>query len=137
MLLVVEQHDGPLAAGASVGFQQHAQSRHQVAALGVGVADSPRRAHRAAVAATAAQRGIDGDMIPVGRDGPRRAIVEAVAAADLLAAGVRADAGVVADIERLLELADEVGDPKHGAGHGGGMARVDVEVAVAALSVGE
>ena len=137
VLLVVEQHDGPRAAGASVGLEQCAQTRHQIAALGIGVADRSRRAHRAAVAAAAAERGIDGDMVAVGRDGAGRAIVEAVAAADLLAAGVRADAGVVADIERLLELADQVRHPEHGARHGGGVARVDVQIAVAALRIGK
>ena len=137
VLLVVEQHDRSGAARRPVSSEQHAQTRHQIGALRIGIADGAGRAHCAAAATSAAQRRIDRHVIAVWRNRAGGTIVEAVRAADLLAAGVRADAGVVADIERFLELADEVGDPKHGAGDGGGMARVDVQIAVAALRVGE
>ena len=137
VLLVVEQHDRSRAARRPVGPEQHAQTRHQIGALRIGIADGAGRAHRAAAATAAAQRRIDRHVIAVWRNRAGGTIVEAVGAADLLAAGVGADAGVVAHVEGLLEFADEVRHLEHGPRHRRRMARVDVQVAVAALRVGK
>ncbi len=97
-----------------------------------GIAHGAGRADGGAVAAARADRRVDGDMIADRRDGAGRADVEAFAAADLLAAGVGADAGVVADIERLLEFADEIRGFKQARAMAAGFGRIGAEVAVAA-----
>ena len=133
MLLVVGEQDRTRAARGAVGREQSVDTADHVLAARVGVARRAGRADGRAVAAAAADRRIDRDVVADGRDRARRANLEAVAAADLVAAGVRANAGVVGHVARLLELADEVGDLEHGARHRRRVVRIDVQVPVPTL----
>src|SRR3546814_10243531 len=50
---------------------------------------------------------------------------------------MRADAGVVGDVTRLLELADQIAEVEQRALHGGRIPGIGIEIAVAFLGRGE
>ncbi|MDZ7786694.1 MAG: hypothetical protein U5K73_00700 [Halofilum sp. (in: g-proteobacteria)] len=106
-LAVVEQHHRVGAAGLAVAPQHAAQRVHERLARGRGVADRARRADRGAAAAALAQVGIDLDALAHRADRLGGAMVQAARAAGLATAAVDADTGVVVEVARLVELADE------------------------------
>ena len=104
---VVEQHAGVLAARVAIDRQQRLQPRAEVRHARIGVGHRARRADRRAAAAARAQVRLDLDLVAVGADRAGRADVEALRAAGLARAAVRADALVVVRRSAASELADQ------------------------------
>src|SRR6185436_17387420 len=104
---VVEQDAGVGTARFTVGREQRLQPHAHVRHARIDMAHRTRRADRGAAAATRAQMRLDLDVIAVGLDRAARADVDALVAAFAPGAAVRADARVVGEEARLLELADQ------------------------------
>src|SRR5205814_2203841 len=77
------------------------------------VAHRPGWTHRRARAAAHAQVRLHENMVAVGADRGRRADVDAAGAAGFLRAAVGANRRLVAEIPRLVELADQGGEARH------------------------
>ncbi len=103
---IVEQQAGIAPARLGVGGEQGAHARSQVGDGRIGVAERAGRAHGRAGAAAHAKVRLDDDVVAVGADRRRRADVDALIAAGLLRAAVRADRCLVGEILGLFELAD-------------------------------
>ncbi len=103
----VKQHAGVAASRAIKRAEQRAYPRPEVGRRRIGVGERTGRAHGGAGAATHAQMRLDGDVIAVRANGERRAHVDALRAADLFRAAVRADRRLVREEFRLLEFADD------------------------------
>ncbi len=135
--VVVQQHDRLRAAGLAIGREQ----RPQLAQQGVGrrqcVSGGPGRADRGALPATRADMLVDGDVIAGRRDRAGRAEIEAARAADDARARMRAEIRGEGDIARLVERADEVARREHRLEHGGAVAGVGAQIAVAQIGRGE
>src|SRR5688572_21959635 len=104
----MEYEAGVLAAGFAIGAEQRLEPSADLGHRRIGVGHSARRAHRGAAAAAGAQMRLDLHMVAVGADGAGRAHLDAAVAARDARAAVRADALLVGEELRLLELADEL-----------------------------
>src|SRR5438445_8673031 len=96
---------GVLAARLGVDGKHPLQPRAEVRHARIGVAHRARGADGRATAAAHAQVRIDLDVVAVRRDGAGRADIQALVAADLRGAAVRADLLVIGEEARLFELA--------------------------------
>ena len=137
MRVVVDQHDRLRAAGFAIGGEQRAQPAHQRVGRRQRIGGGAGRADGGALPATGADMGVDRDVIAGGRDGAGRAEVEAAGAADDLGARMRAEVLGEGDVARLVEGADEVARLEHRLEHGGRIAGVGAQVAVAQIGRGE
>src|SRR5262245_10296826 len=108
----MKQEAGALASGLAVGLEYRLDARANVRHPGIGVAHRARGAYRGAAAATHAQVRLDLDPVfpDLAGNGPRRANVDALRAADDLGTAVRADLLAILEELRLLELARHVGE---------------------------
>ena len=105
---VVEQNTGIPAACIAIGLDQGLQANALVRDALVGVGNRAGWADGCASATAHAQVGLDSNAIAVGSDGPRRADIDALVAAFDPGAAVGADALVVCEELRLLELPDQM-----------------------------
>lgn len=104
---VVEQQAGVAPSRVEIRLQHRLDPQSRVGHARIGVGHRAGGTHGRAAAAAHAEERLDADVIALRADRPRRADVDAAGAAGDLVARVGADALLVREEARLLELADE------------------------------
>ncbi len=107
---IVDQYAGIPAARVAINLQQRLQPRAEVGHARIGVGHGAGGTDRRAAAAAGAQMRFDLDVVAVDADRTGRADVEALRAARLAGAAVRANALAVLREARLAEFADQRGE---------------------------
>jgi hypothetical protein len=133
MLAVVEDHDRVAAAGGGIGPQERAEPGEEVLHRRQRVMRRAGRAGGGALAAARADHRVDRHGVARRRDRAGGAEVEAAGAAGDAVARMGAEPGVVLDIARLVEGADEMGGVHHRPRHRRRMGGIGTEVARAQL----